>query len=89
MLEKNKETMILDVRSEQEYATGRIPGAILLSEHTVRSKAEVICKNKQVPIIVYCRSGIRSKSAARQLEGLGYEKVYDLGGILDWPYELE
>ena len=81
--------IILDVRAQEEYDQGHIPGAIVIphTEITVRAEAEL--KDKDQLILVYCRSGRRSKLAAEDLVKLGYTNIKEFGGILDWPYEVE
>ena len=81
--------IILDVRAQEEYDQGHIPGAIVIphTEITVRAEAEL--KDKDQLILVYCRSGRRSKLAAENLVKLGYTNIKEFGGILDWPYEVE
>lgn len=81
--------VILDVRTEQEYAEGHIPGAILIPDYEISEKAESVLTDKDQLILVYCRSGRRSKNAASQLEEMGYTRIREFGGILDWPYETE
>lgn len=81
--------VILDVRTEQEYAEGHIPGAILIPDYEISEKAESVLTDKDQLILVYCRSGRRSKNAAAQLEEMGYTRIREFGGILDWPYETE
>ena len=81
--------VILDVRTEQEYAQGHIPGAILIPDYEISEKAESVLTDKDQLILVYCRSGRRSKNAAAQLEDMGYTRIREFGGILDWPYETE
>ena len=71
-------TIILDVRSPQEYKEGHLNGAILIPEYEIRKRAEKELKNKEETIIVYCRSGARSKKAQKELKELGYTKVYNL-----------
>lgn len=79
----------VDVREPSEYVTGHIPGAKLLPLGLIRIKADQVIPDKEAPWLVYCRSGQRSAMAARQLEAMGYHNVYDLGGILAWPYQVE
>ena len=81
--------VILDVRTEQEYAQGHIPGAILIPDYEISEKAEAVLTDKDQLILVYCRSGRRSKKAAEALEEMGYTRIREFGGILDWPYETE
>lgn len=84
----SEEVIILDVRTQAEYDEGHIPNAILLPDNEIQNKAESILTDKKQTILVYCRSGNRSKSASKELIGLGYEKVYDFGGIIDWTGEI-
>ena len=81
--------IILDTRTEQEYDEGHIPGAIVISHDEILEKAEDILTDKDQLILVYCRSGRRSKLAAADLVKLGYTNVKEFGGIIDWPYEVE
>ena len=89
-----KETMdtqegyiILDVRTQEEYDEAHIDGAILIPDYEVANKAESVLKDKNQLILVYCRSGRRSKLAASELVKLGYTNIKEFGGIIDWPYE--
>ncbi|MGN1410659.1 MAG: rhodanese-like domain-containing protein [Eubacteriales bacterium] len=79
--------IILDARTEDEYAAGHIPGAILMPEYEVADRAESELPDKNQLILVYCRSGRRSKIAAEALACLGYTNVKEFGGIIDWTYE--
>lgn len=81
--------VILDTRTQEEYDEGHIPGAILIPYDEVTEKAESILTNKDQLILVYCRSGRRSKIAAAALVELGYTNIMEFGGIIDWPYEVE
>ena len=85
-----QEVIILDVREQDEYDSGHIPGAVLLPVGTIAedAAAEVI-PEKDSTVLVYCRSGNRSKKAASALAKLGYTNIYDFGGINTWPYETE
>ena len=80
--------IILDVRTEEEFAEGHIAGAILIPDYKITEKAESVLTDKEQQILVYCRSGRRSKNAASQLVELGYSNVKEFGGIIDWPYEI-
>lgn len=86
----NQEVLILDVREQDEYDSGHIPGAVLLpvGSITEESAAEVI-PEKDATVLVYCRSGNRSKTAAKTLAELGYTGIYEFGGITTWPYDVE
>lgn len=81
--------ILLDVRTEQEYKEKRIPGSVLIPDYELAQRAETELPDKRQVIFVYCRSGRRSEEAARKLVALGYNHVYDFGGINDWPYETE
>ena len=81
--------IILDVRTQEEYDQGHIPGAILISHEEIAEKAEDVLTDKEQLILVYCRSGRRSKIAAEALVELGYTNIKEFGGIIDWPYEIE
>ena len=81
--------IILDVRTQEEYDQGHIPGAIVISHEEIAEKAEEVLTDKAQLILVYCRSGRRSKIAAEALAELGYTNIKEFGGIIDWPYEVE
>ena len=81
--------VILDVRTQEEYDQGHIPGAILIPDTEVEVTAEDVLTDKDQLILVYCRSGRRSKLAAEALVELGYTNIKEFGGIIDWPYETE
>ena len=81
--------IILDVRTQEEYDEGHIPGAIVISHEEIEEKAEDVLTDKDQLILVYCRSGRRSKLAAEALVELGYTNIKEFGGIIDWPYEVE
>ena len=81
--------VILDVREQDEYDAGHISGAILIPYTQIEAKANEMLTDKDQLILVYCRSGRRSKLAAEALVELGYTNIKEFGGILDWPYEVE
>ena len=81
--------IILDVRTQEEYDEGHIPGAIVISHEEIAEKADEVLTDKEQLILVYCRSGRRSKIAAEALVELGYTNIKEFGGIIDWPYETE
>ena len=81
--------IILDVREQDEYDAGHIPGAILIPYTQIEEKANEMLPDKDQLILVYCRSGRRSKIAAEALAELDYTNIKEFGGILDWPYEVE
>ena len=79
--------VILDVRTQEEFDEAHIDGAILIPDYEIADKAEGVLKDKDQLILVYCRSGRRSKLAAEALVKLGYTNVKEFGGIINWPYE--
>ena len=81
--------ILLDVRTQEEFDEKHIPGAIVIPVEEVAQRAEAELPNKDQLILVYCRSGRRSKTAAQTLVDLGYTNIREFGGILDWPYETE
>ena len=81
--------IILDVRTQEEYDQGHIPGAAQISHEEIAEKAEKVLTDKDQLILVYCRSGRRSKIASEALVELGYTNIKEFGGIIDWPYEVE
>ena len=80
--------IIIDARTQEEYDQGHIPGAILIPEYEIADRAEKELPDKDQLILVYCRSGRRSKIAAEELVKLGYSNVKEFGGIIDWEYEI-
>ena len=88
LMDSEKDRIILDVRSREEYDQGHIPGAILIPDTEIEAKAADLLPDKDQLILVYCRSGRRSKLAAQSLADLGYTNIREFGGILDWPYEV-
>ncbi|MBO5454088.1 MAG: rhodanese-like domain-containing protein [Clostridia bacterium] len=89
IMDSGEEHIILDTREQDEFDSGHIPGAILIPYTEIENKAEEIIPDKDKLILVYCRSGRRSKIAAESLAKLGYTNVKEFGGIIDWPYEVE
>ena len=88
MMEEHADAVILDVREEDEFVDGHIPGAVLLPVNTITARrAALVIPSKDTTVLVYCRSGSRSKTASRTLAELGYTAIYDFGGIMDWPYD--
>lgn len=89
IMDQQKGYVILDARTQEEFDEGHIPGAIVIPYDEILEKAEGILKDKNQLILVYCRSGRRSKLAAEDLQKLGYTNIKEFGGIIDWPYEVE
>ena len=90
LLQTLPEVVLLDVREEPEYLTGHARNAELLpvDEITAENAAAIISR-KDNPIMVYCRTGRRTCQAAKLLSDLGYSEIYDIGGLVGWPYGLE
>ena len=88
IMDTESEYMIIDARTEEEFAAGHIANAILIPEYEVAARAEAELPDKDALILVYCRSGRRSKIASEELVKLGYTNVKEFGGIIDWPYEI-
>ena len=89
IMDSGEEHIILDTREQDEFDEGHIAGAILIPYTEIENKAEEMLPDKDKLILVYCRSGRRSKIAAESLAKLGYTNVKEFGGIIDWPYEIE
>lgn len=81
--------VILDTRTREEYDQGHIPGAVQISHDEITEKAEELLTDKDQLILVYCRSGRRSKLASEALVKLGYTNIREFGGIIQWPYDVE
>ena len=88
LMDTEKDYVIIDARTEEEFAEGHIENAILIPEYEIADKAENELPDKNQLILVYCRSGRRSKIASEELVKLGYTNVKEFGGIIDWPYEI-
>lgn len=88
MMDEDNEIIVLDVRTQAEFDSGHIEGAILIPDGEIAKNAETILTDKDARILVYCRSGRRSALAAEKLVELGYTNIYDFGGINDWEYDI-
>ena len=88
MMQSETDYIVLDVRTEQEYASGHIPGAVNIPNETIASGAIQQLPDKEQLILVYCRSGNRSKQASEKLVNLGYTNIVEFGGINDWSGEV-
>ncbi len=88
MMEKEANYVLLDVRTEQEFAAGHIPNAILVPNETIGMQEIPLLPDKDQLIMVYCRSGNRSKQASSKLVQLGYTNIIEIGGINSWPGEI-
>lgn len=87
VMDSNDELILVDVRTAEEYAESRIGNAINIPVEAIGNELPEELPDLDAEIMVYCRSGVRSKSAANKLLDLGYKHVTDIGGIKDWPYE--
>ena len=87
MIDKGGVAVLLDVRTQKEFSDKRIKGAKLLPNYEITQKAGEGLPVKDAVILVYCQTGGRSAGAARELVEMGYTKVYDMGGIVDWSYD--
>lgn len=88
MMESGDEFILVDVRTQAEYDEGHIEGAVLLPLDQLETLSEEQLTDKEATLFVYCRSGSRSAQASQLLVDLGYQNVYDIGGIVDWPGEI-
>jgi rhodanese-related sulfurtransferase len=88
IMDTEKDYVIIDARTEEEFAEGHIENAILIPEYEIADRAEKELPDKEQLILVYCRSGRRSKIASEELVKLGYTNVKEFGGIIDWPYDI-
>ncbi len=88
IMDTEKDYIIIDARTKEEFAEGHIENAILIPEYEIKDRAEKELPDKEQLILVYCRSGRRSKIASEELVKLGYTNVKEFGGIIDWPYEV-
>lgn len=86
IIDSDSDVIILDVRTQEEYDAGHIPDAICIDHSEISEKADKLLPDKDKQILVYCRTGRRSKIAAQSLVDLGYTNVKEFGGIIDWEY---
>ena len=88
MMEKDDGHVVVDVRRQDEYDAGHIPGAILIPNESINKDQPEELPDLDQIILVYCRSGNRSKQAAQKLFDMGYRNIYEFGGITDWTGEI-
>ena len=88
IMNENEGYIILDVRTVEEYNDGHIPNAICIPNETISEDVINKLPNKEQLLLIYCRSGNRSKQAANKLQELGYTKLVEFGGIIDWKGEI-
>lgn len=83
------EVTIVDVRTPEEFEAEHIPDAVNVPNETIGSEIPEVLPDKDAVLIVYCRTGVRSKESSDKLAELGYQNIYDIGGIVDWPYQTK
>ncbi|MDW7663102.1 MAG: rhodanese-like domain-containing protein [Bacillota bacterium] len=88
MMASGEDFILVDVRTQAEFDEGHIEGALLLPVDQIETLSVEQLPNKDAVVLVYCRSGNRSDQASKILVDLGYQNVYDFGGIIDWPGEI-
>ncbi len=89
MMASLEDYILLDVRRQDEFDEGHIPDAICLPNEEIGSEPPELLPDREQTILIYCRSGRRSKEAAQKLADMGYSRIYEFGGILDWTGEIE
>ncbi len=90
ILDAEPNSLLLDVREEAEYITGHAQAALMFTLAEINDEtADELIPDKDTPLLIYCRSGRRSREAARILADLGYTRIYDMGGLIGWPYGME
>ena len=89
MMKEEAEFVLLDVRTPEEYREGHIKGSVLLPLNNLEEEVETEVPDQDTKIVVYCRTGRRSQTATNELLKMRYTNLYDLGGIVDWPYDTE
>jgi len=87
MLDSDSSIILVDVRTQAEYDQIHIPGATLVPVDNIQTLAATLLPDKSATYIIYCNSGNRSATASQALVDLGYRNIYDMGGIIYWPYE--
>ena len=88
LMDESEGYIILDVRTKEEFDSVHIKGATLIPDDQIGKLAEIMLRDKDQLIFVYCRSGRRSKNASAELASMGYSNIKEFGGIIDWPYEV-
>lgn len=89
LMDERDDILIVDVRNPEEYAQGHIPGAINVPNPSITNREIPELPDKNQELLIYCRSGQRSKIAGKKLAVLGYQNIKDFGGIMEWKYEVE
>lgn len=89
IMNEERDYIILDVRTQEEYDSGHIPGAVCVPNESIISEPPSQLPDKDQLILVYCRSGNRSKQASQKLADMGYTNIVEFGGINDWQGDIE
>lgn len=87
MMIEDSDVIIVDVRRPEEYEAGHVPGAVNIPNESISDVQPDALPELDTPLIVYCRTGVRSRQASDKLQAIGYTGIYDMGGIVDWPYD--
>lgn len=88
-LDVDKDIILIDIRTHEEYDTGHIPGCIHIPLQELEMRIGDVAPHLDQVIYYYCRSGVRTLTAGAILDYMGYTNLYDIGGIIDWPYSIE
>ncbi len=88
IIQQRRDILVVDVRTFEEFAEGHIENAICIPVESIQNIPPKELKDKKQTILVYCRSGRRSKIAAQKLAQMGYQNILEFGGIITWPYEI-
>ena len=88
MMKKDDGHLIVDVRRQDEYDEGHIPDAVCIPNESIGTEQPEKLPDKEQILLIYCRSGRRSKQAAQKLADIGYTNIYEFGGIIDWTGEI-
>ena len=88
MMKKDDGHLIVDVRRQDEYDEGHIPDAVCIPNESIGTEQPEELPDKEQILLIYCRSGRRSKQAAQKLADIGYTNIYEFGGIIDWTGEI-
>ena len=88
IMEEDKELILLDVRTKDEYASGHIKGAINIPNETISNTKPALLPDTEKTILVYCQSGMRAGKAVKKLKRIGYKNTYSIGGIMTWTGEI-
>lgn len=89
IMDNAKDYVLIDARTQEEFDQGHIKGAVMIPEYEIKDRAKDEIPQKDALILVYCRTGRRSKIAAQALADMGYTNVKEFGGIVDWIYGIE